>query len=702
LLRSVDFILRHTLNSVYFGITLMVLTASYIAVGSGLPRVRAYFEMSDMEFFNAWPLKVLMVLLIMNLSVVTWIRIPFTPPRWGVWCVHCGIIVLVLGVMAHYANKVEGLTRIPVKATVEHYYDSAERALYARVGTNITQPAPLPTLPRFNTFSKESGNTDKLSRRELRDVQPVFAVRNPRSGDVEQHTLAEHLGVPLRIEIVEYFPYAHIESDYAVTGNGNETGILLEMTDPHDESKQRAWLVASDPRWAKSLAGVELAHRHLPHGIDAEMFADAVREIHRLDVTIGDFNDTLDVEIGQHYELADTGYTLEIESYQPAWPKFGTGEIVKAMTLKVTLDPAKAQVAGKPSAFRRMILNNDPLQTDFDLSAPDAGPMGKRQTEPLDKDLVLNYRMSDPFSLMPRQGVRKHTLVTTEAGGVIDVMTRVDGKGHSKHFADGVVKIEIDEGAAQRGPMQQAHGGHGHGAHDGHVYKIEARRHDGVGRVDRVVEVPPVQRDRDAATVGFYQVARVRLSSDNWSQELLVPYSQWALDDAWQAPAIRVPGAQRPLQLQLGNTARPLPAKITLEKFDLVPYPGGDNTRRSMMRDFKSTLWIEDVSGKIPPYTDVAHMNSPVYFSRGAWLFFQAQWDPEGQRFTVLGIGNRPFIGTMTMGCVMIFSGLLYAFYVKPIIIRRMKEQALAKALASGKVKGKDKHGDEKKELTPV
>ena len=83
--------------------------------------------------------------------------------------------------------------------------------------------------------------------------------------------------------------------------------------------------------------------------------------------------------------------------------------------------------------------------------------------------------------------------------------------------------------------------------------------------------------------------------------------------------------------------------------------------------------------------TGVAHLNNPVYFGGigdSYWTFFQAQWDAEAQRFTVLGVGNRPGVWIMTLGCVMIVLGVLYAFYVKPLIIRRMKEKALAKSSA--------------------
>jgi len=117
-----------------------------------------------------------------------------------------------------------------------------------------------------------------------------------------------------------------------------------------------------------------------------------------------------------------------------------------------------------------------------------------------------------------------------------------------------------------------------------------------------------------------------------------------------------------------------LPARLTLDRFDAIPYDGLGKSGSSLMRDFCSTLTIEDrTTGD--KTTDVAHMNHPVYFGSGSWLFFQAQWDPQGQRWTVLGIGNRPGVNVMILGCVLIVCGLLYAFYAKPLIIRRMKRK---------------------------
>ena len=66
---------------------------------------------------------------------------------------------------------------------------------------------------------------------------------------------------------------------------------------------------------------------------------------------------------------------------------------------------------------------------------------------------------------------------------------------------------------------------------------------------------------------------------------------------------------------------------------------------------------------------------------QGYW-YFQAQWDPpeaatatsagsNGLNYTILGVGNRNGVVTMLIGSVLSVIGMIYAFYVKPIIRRR-------------------------------
>ncbi len=147
----------------------------------------------------------------------------------------------------------------------------------------------------------------------------------------------------------------------------------------------------------------------------------------------------------------------------------------------------------------------------------------------------------------------------------------------------------------------------------------------------------------------------------------------------WTMGVVQIPGASAPLQLQLGFTCRPMPVALHLKNFDMVPYPGGLTTGSGMFRDFRSTLEMTDPDGDSE--TQVASLNSPIYYDHGNWIFFQAGYDPDGQSSTV-GVGNRPGVDIMLAGCIMIVTGLLYAFYLKPIVIRRMKQNAIARAAA--------------------
>jgi hypothetical protein len=47
---------------------------------------------------------------------------------------------------------------------------------------------------------------------------------------------------------------------------------------------------------------------------------------------------------------------------------------------------------------------------------------------------------------------------------------------------------------------------------------------------------------------------------------------------------------------------------------------------------------------------------------------------------TVLGVGNRNGVGAMLAGVCISIAGMIYAFYVKPAIVRHRKRAALARA----------------------
>jgi len=302
---------------------------------------------------------------------------------------------------------------------------------------------------------------------------------------------------------------------------------------------------------------------------------------------------------------------------------------------------------------------------------PGAGPMGKRQTAPLDANLVTQYTLSDPMHLLPDQAPLKHTLVTAGNDGtdLFDIAVGLDKPTTITPMpgGSGQIALRLDVGTITLG--------------------VQRRNH--LQRQDSVQVIPAAQRTRQQGEEGALQVVLVRIRSGQWSQIVPVPFTRFAADSVslWQGPEVNVPGARGALRLQLGNTRYALPVRITLERFDLDFYPGG-RLLGATPRDFRSTLSIEDKqTGE--PMVAVAHLNNPVYWPSGlwggSWTFFQAQWDPQGQRWTILGVGNRHGTWLMLIGCVMIFAGLIYAFWCKPLIVRRMKANAIERARAAGR-----------------
>jgi len=123
----------------------------------------------------------------------------------------------------------------------------------------------------------------------------------------------------------------------------------------------------------------------------------------------------------------------------------------------------------------------------------------------------------------------------------------------------------------------------------------------------------------------------------------------------------------------------PLPAPIALESFELTAHEGGFTGETSTIRDYVSLLRFGLGNNAWTTPTRVS-VNEPVEYG-GLW-YFQAQWDPPdegsegvppslGLNYTVLGVGSRHGVVMQLAGCIIAVIGMLYAFYVKPVIKRR-------------------------------
>ncbi|MCS7033782.1 MAG: hypothetical protein NZ561_07275, partial [Phycisphaerae bacterium] len=581
-MRFLHFIWNHTLNSVPFGIALMAMIAVYIAVGSGIVSVREYFEMNELQFFSAWPLVVLMILLVLNLCTVTLVRIPFTPPRYGVWCVHVGIVTLIFGMFAYYWRKTEGLMLIPIGRTAEHFYDSFERALYTRVDRRQALPVPLSRLPRFASYPAGTPEAERLNAPGLRDIRPVFMVS--QGNEIRQRSLGEELGLTVEpaIDIIGYHPYAEVITEFhedAEPGHG-KIGIRLQMTDRLQNRQAESWLVeGSGDAGQAVLFETMFEHRHAADSAALDRLIEAASRLHRLDILVAGEPMTQFVEVGRSYELGKSGYSITIESYVPNWRTM-QGDIVDLLTFLVR---------SPTMTFRRQVIPGRTNPTDWKLDEPDAGPMGKRQEKPLDDQLKTLYTFNDPLRLLPAGPSEKFTLVTVGEREIVAIHTGRDRAAEVRRYPDGRGEIEVIQ-MPRRGPFQPR-------LSEEEIAKlprvqVSFERRQNIRRSDRVRDIPKAQRDRDEGATGRKQIVTVRVRAGDWSTVEHIPFTQWTAEDfvRWEGPMIQIPGASKPLRLQLGNTLHPMPARVKVERFDLVPYAGGEKSAGSMMRDFRSTL----------------------------------------------------------------------------------------------------------------
>jgi len=160
------------------------------------------------------------------------------------------------------------------------------------------------------------------------------------------------------------------------------------------------------------------------------------------------------------------------------------------------------------------------------------------------------------------------------------------------------------------------------------------------------------------------------------------------------APTMVTLADGRVIEFMLSRRSQPLPAAVSLDGFRIASHVGGFTGSVSSVLNWHSQVRFEGRDG------DVEHVEVSVNDPKpreGLW-FFQSQWDPPdlqgsrggvpsaGRNFTVLGVGNRNGVWTMLFGCVLSVIGMIYAFYVKPVLKRRAALSVYTNAKTNAKV----------------
>jgi hypothetical protein len=143
----------------------------------------------------------------------------------------------------------------------------------------------------------------------------------------------------------------------------------------------------------------------------------------------------------------------------------------------------------------------------------------------------------------------------------------------------------------------------------------------------------------------------------------------------------------RTIQLMLSRTTHPLPEPVSLDGFSVASHIGG------FTGDTSSVLnWTSNIRFGTGPDSTTADVSVNDPKQRDGFWFFQSQWDPPdrarfsgdvasmGLNYTVLGVGNRVGVWVQLAGGTLMTLGLLYAFYIKPVLIRRRQDAVLVQS----------------------
>ncbi len=202
----------------------------------------------------------------------------------------------------------------------------------------------------------------------------------------------------------------------------------------------------------------------------------------------------------------------------------------------------------------------------------------------------------------------------------------------------------------------------------------------------RPAVIPMSQRNRDARA----RFAVVRAEVGGMERPLWLPFHEWPVADAseglgqvnFRPSEIALPSGRR-VEVMFSRQREPLPDPVILEDFVMESQLGGFTGSNLSVRNWTSIVRFQDPAGLGPP--QAVSVNAPV--EHGGFWFFQSQWDPPraqegypGLNFTVLGVGNRKGVNAMLAGCCLSVLGMIYAFYIKPIIKRHRQRDAYAQA----------------------
>lgn len=816
-------------SSVRFGVVLLALLFAYMSVGSaGIlypvhpnifladawvhAQMRQWrpFEMTEFEWFHWWPFDVLMALLAITLVTTTLRRIPLRVVNLGVWMIHSGIIMLIVGSVIYFGTKVEGEAPI-VRRTVTIGIAAKDGPASELVATGTLLAMPGSKL----TVGQGADRYDI----EVQSIDPDWELRSGADVGKRAYSVNLMIAAPdrrfMRQVIAGYPEYTEdliftqdkaqpVKRAVKETGKPIIDSRLFVALDYCPQTNfylkndlEKSWALyvrrPGETRWVeRPINGLPLYNDYVPDLNEVFLGAAESAQPRSLRVTIPAespddpapgvvFEATGYIRYGQMRSRLIPG-GADAAPNAVASVDVSDTEGRSAQYRLVASDPQKRSADGGVLALRQV---SDEEQVAALLSQPtlvfrvpsrsitltesvkDAALADKdapwRPIGPVDSgysyrvvsvqdDLPIGGRELSVAILelrTPTGEFRRWTFsdptMSRDLQPGEDPMAAMKRGGES--FTDASLEVEYRPGNGLALALLVA------GPEQGRLRLV-----DSLGRPEaRIVEVlprtpvelaagvkltvtdwmpnaieeskpfvvPQSQRQRDArelfSMMRLNQVLPTKTALGAASPaaapssvpvEWLTyhPYvfdrPQDVLRRYWLTPSTITLADGSSLEVLFSRQREPLPAPVALETFQLTTEVGGFSGQSSSIRNYTSVVRFQQSGGEwsVPERLSV---NEPVEYD--GMSFFQSQWDPPeearqggmasaGLNYTVLGVGNRHGVWVQLLGCIVACVGMIYAFYVKPVIKQRNERlvlEEIARAKAEGRRPSFPKHHSE-------
>jgi hypothetical protein len=679
-------------------------------------------EMSELEYYSWWPLRLILVLFVANMVVATVRRIEFTFRNIGVLTVHTGIVVIALGAVYYKGLKKEGdavlmagaVDPVSGKITpgepVDRFYDNTDVALIVRTGAAYEQRR-VTGIPRYHEYGLTEVGGQSVS--DVAGYQrpwlewPARSLSRPVPGPVDAPS------EPFSLRVVGYAPYADPYRDWVrVDGEAPDATPLrvvmlhasLKKGESPDASAPLDDGATGDPYFAFTLAPNLAADRaseqeafavEYTMGMSEERWRDLSEPLpdgtrHALVVEVpGEtpFRAVYPVEEGARLQAGQTGYSLEVRGLSPTPPFPIITPGYQGASSSVAIVRVRTP-AGE--LFDRYVYHRFPeINQDMLQQVNERGMPSRRDADPAIR-----------IALVEADKVRAY--FSEDAVGGVRVLVR------------------------QFGGRVDAHGPLAQGQHVPLVPKVKLRLAESWAhavRVDRPLPTPEIERDAKSVGTHEHAMLGVEVISGKTRRVVWLPFERYWSPGTKSERTVVVPGVG-PLTLAFARLQHALPGfVIRLTDFEMIAYD-----HRGAPRDYQSRVRVTPVDNAgFDEYEHVTQLNAPLRApfmwddSRRSWpanfvlslahgvspnqyKFSQAGWDSQGWertqrladtgqakapsvRFTILGVGNNPGIHAIALGGVLMALGIPWAFYLKPYLVRREKarvQAALAKARTVG------------------